>query len=265
MLGDLTGKSALVTGAGSGIGTGIATVMAAQGASVAVGDLNDEWADKVAEGIGGTAIAIQLNVTDVASVESAVQRVVSEWGRLDILVNNAGVGGAPGYTLDVDREEDWEATYSINVKGVVNCCNAAKALMTERRHGKVISIASMGGHSARKIGGAYAASKAAVLRYTKGLANELAPFNINVNAICPGAVWTRFQESSALAKREADPSLAGRDPEQIFLDRYEEVVPLGRPQTPEDVGKMAAFLASEDARNVTGQCVHVDGGVVIRD
>jgi NAD(P)-dependent dehydrogenase (short-subunit alcohol dehydrogenase family) len=104
-----------------------------------------------------------------------------------------------------------------------------------------------------------------VLRHTKGLAGELASFNINVNAICPGAVWTRFQEGGARITQQSDPSLADKELEQIFLDRYDPLIPLGRPQTPEDIGNMAAFLASEDARNVTGQCVHVDGGVIIRD
>jgi NAD(P)-dependent dehydrogenase (short-subunit alcohol dehydrogenase family) len=265
MLGDLTGKKALVTGAGSGIGTGIATVMAQQGASVAVADLKEEWANKVAGEINGATLAIRLDVTDIASVESAVQRVISEWGELDILVNNAGVASAPGKSAGGDREEDWDATFAVNVKGVVHCCNAAMPHMKERRFGKIISIASMGGHAPRRMGGAYAASKAAVLRHTKGLAGELASFNINVNAICPGAVWTRFQEGAARVTQKADPVHADKDLEQIFLDRYDPIIPLGRPQTPEDIGNMAAFLASEDARNVTGQCVHVDGGVIIRD
>ncbi len=265
MLGDLTGKNALVTGAGSGIGAGIAAVMAQQGASVAVADLHKGRADEVAAGIGRSAMPVRMDVTDSASVEAAVRLVISEWGSLDVLVNNAGVASAPEHSTEGDREEDWDVTFSINVKGVVHCCDAVKTHMKERRRGKIISIASMGGHAPRLMGGAYAASKAAVLRYTKGLAHELAPFNVNVNAICPGAVWTRFQEGGARAMQRSDPSLAGRAPEQIFLDRYESVIPLGRPQTPEDIGKMAAFLASEDARNVTGQCVHVDGGAIIRD
>ena len=265
MLGDLTGKTALVTGGGSGIGAGIAAAMAKQGASVAIADLNEEWAAGIADEMGGSVMTVPLDVTDRDSVESAVNRVVSEWGVLDILVNNAGVAGAPGYSHEGEREEDWDVTYAVNVKGVNFCCNAVVPHMKERRYGKIISIASMGGHAPRLMGGAYAASKAAVLRYSKGLAYELASFNINVNVICPGAVWTRFQEGGAIARQMADPSLADRDPEQIFLDRYESVLPLGRPQTPEDIGKMAAFLASEDARNVTGQCVHVDGGAIIRD
>ena len=266
MLGDLTGRTALVTGAGSGIGRGIALMLAAQNASVAVSDIDDRLAAAVAaETTEAKTMTLQLDVTDQASAERAVQRVISEWGALDILINNAGVASAPNRTSGEDREEDWDVTFAINVKGAVHCCNAVIPHMRGRSFGKIINIASMAGHPGRRSVGAYAASKAAVLRYTKGLAVSLAPHNINVNAICPGAVWTRFQEAGAQARQSVDPSLAGKDPEQIFRDQYEPVIPLGRAQTPEDIGKMAAFLASEDARNVTGQCIHVDGGVILRD
>jgi NAD(P)-dependent dehydrogenase (short-subunit alcohol dehydrogenase family) len=266
MLADLAGKTALVTGAGSGIGRGIAMALAAQNASVAVTDLNEEWmAEVTAEIKGVKTLSLQLDVTDQSSAERAVQRVISEWGALDILVNNAGVASAPNRESAEDREEDWDVTFAINVKGVVHCCNAVIPHMRERKYGKIVNIASMAGHAPRRSEGAYAASKAAVLRHTKGLAVSLAPHNINVNAICPGAVWTRFQEAGALSRQRRDPSLAREDPEQIFLDQYEGVIPLGRPQTPEDIGKMTAFLVSEDARNVTGQCVHVDGGALVRD
>ena len=266
MLGDLTGKTALVTGAGSGIGRGIAMVLAEQGASVAITDVNEEWASQVAAEISGArTVTIPLDVTDQGSADRAVRSVISEWGGLDILVNNAGVSSAPNRKQGEEREEDWDVTFAINVKGVMHCCNAAIPHMRERNYGKIVNIGSQAGHSPRRSGGAYAVSKAAVLRYTKGLANTLAPHNINVNAICPGAVWTRFQEAGALSRQRADPSLASKDLEQIFLDQYEGVIPLGRPQSPEDIGKMAAFLVSEDARNVTGQCIHVDGGVILRD
>ena len=265
MLGDLTGKSVLVTGAGSGIGRGIALMMAAQNASVAVTDLREEWAAGVAEEISGvTTLALALDVTDSSSVAQVVGRVIDEWGSLDVLVNNAGVASAPGRESE-DREVDWDATFAVNVKGVVHCCDAAVPHMREREYGKIINVASMSGHAGRSTSGAYAVSKAAVLRYTKGLARTLAPHGINVNAICPGAVWTRFQEAGALMRQRSDSSLAGADPERIFRDQYEPVIPMGRVQTPEDIGKMAAFLASDDARNVTGQCIHVDGGVVLRD
>ena len=265
MLGDLTGKHAIVTGAGSGIGTGIASVMTSQGASVAIADLNEEASHKTSHQIEGDTMPLGMDVTNVQSVQRAIDQVISEWGKIDILVNNAGVASAGRRSPAGDREVDWDTTFNVNVKGVVHCCNAVTPYMKERRYGKIVSISSMSGHAPRRLGGAYAASKAAVLRYSKGLADELAPFNINVNAICPGAVWTKFQEGGARAIQQNDPSLSSVDPEQIFLDKYSSIIPLGRPQTPEDIGKMAAFLASDDTCNVTGQCVHVDGGVIIRD
>jgi NAD(P)-dependent dehydrogenase (short-subunit alcohol dehydrogenase family) len=266
MLGDLTGRTALVTGAGSGIGAGIATVMAQQGASVAVTDVNEDAAKSVAGSItGAKTMAIRLDVTSQESVNQAVQKVIAEWGALDILVNNAGVASAPNRGAGGDREEDWDITYEINVKGVMRCCEAVIPHMKGRRYGKIINIASMAGHPGRRAPGAYGVTKAAVLRYTKGYADELAEHNININAICPGAVWTEFQRQGALSRQRQDASLANQDPEQIFKDRYEPITPLHRVQTPEDIGKMAAFLVSEDARNVTGQCIHVDGGIILRD
>jgi len=265
MIGDLSGKTAMVTGAGSGIGKGIALVLAEQGASVAVTDLKEEWARGTTDAVtDGNTLALALDVTSEASAEATVQRVISEWGQLDILVNNAGVPSGSVVGRE-DSEEDWDRTFAVNVKGTVHCCNAVMPHMKDRSYGKIINIASMAGHAPRRSPGAYSASKAAVLRHTKGLADSLAAYNINVNAICPGAVWTRFQEETSEISQSRDSSLADTPLERIFLDRYESVIPLGRPQTPEDIGKMAAFLASEDARNVTGQCVHVDGGVILRD
>ena len=266
MIADLTGKRALVTGAGTGIGQGIAAVLAGQGAMVAVSDLDVDMAWRVAEDIGESrALALELDVTYRGSAEREVERVLAEWGNLDILVNNAGVASAPGRRFDEDdREVDWDMTFDINVKGVVHCTEAVLPHMRERRYGKIINIASIAGLGARRAPGAYAVSKAGVIRYTQGLAVSEGPFNINVNAICPGAVWTRFQQAGAAARITGDPSLAGADPERVFLDRYEPIMPLARVQTPEDIGKTAAFLASEDARNITGQYLNVDGGAVIQ-
>jgi NAD(P)-dependent dehydrogenase (short-subunit alcohol dehydrogenase family) len=137
--------------------------------------------------------------------------------------------------------------------------------MKERGYGKIVNIASMAGHAGRRWGGAYATGKAAVLRYTKGLASELASSQINVNAICPGAVWTPLQERGSLRAQDNDAELKDKDPYEVFLERYEDVIPMGRPQTVEDVGKAAAFLVSDDAANITGQCLHVDGGAILRD
>ena len=266
MIADLTGKRAMVTGAGTGIGQGIASVLAEQGAMVAVTDVDADTARSVAGEIGESrTLALELDVTDRGSADRAVESVIAEWGSLDILVNNAGVASAPGRRMDGgDREVDWDVTFDINVKGVVHCTEAVVPHMRERRYGKIINIASIAGLGARRAPGAYAVSKAGVIRYTQGLAVSEGPYNINVNAICPGAVWTRFQQTGARAQIRDNPDLAGVDPERVFLDRYEPMMPLARVQTPEDIGKSAAFLASEDARNITGQYLNVDGGAVIQ-
>ena len=266
MFADLTGKTALVTGGGSGIGKGIAEVLAAQGAAVAVADLNDAAAEAVVSGItDARALALHLDVGDPASVERMMPCLLSEWGALDILVNNAGIRSATGEPRALDLEEDWDATLNVNLRGTVRCCNAVVPHMRARRSGKIINVSSMAGHASRRIGGAYAVSKAAVLRYTKGLASDLAGDEINVNAICPGGVWTAFQESGERARAGVDASVPSAEVEKGFIERYKTVIPLGRPQSPEDIGKAAAFLASDDARNITGQCLHVDGGAILRD
>ena len=184
MLGDLTGKTALVTGAGSGIGRGIAMMLAEQGPSVAITDVISERATEVAaEMSDARTMTIPLDVTDQESADKAVRSVISEWGALDILINNAGVSSAPNRQQGEEREEDWDVTFAINVKGVMHCCNAAIPHMRDRHYGKIVNIGSQASHSPRRSGGSYAVSKAAVLRYTKGLAETLAPHNINVNAI----------------------------------------------------------------------------------
>lgn len=134
--------------------------------------------------------------------------------------------------------------------------------MRDQRYGKIVNVASIAGHSARGTGGAYAVSKAAVLRYTKGLAVEVAPASINVNAVCPGAVWTGMQSASFVRPEEVDPRFAGMDPYEAFLEYYLPLTPLGRPQTADEVAIAAAFLASDDAASITGQCLHVDGGAI---
>jgi NAD(P)-dependent dehydrogenase (short-subunit alcohol dehydrogenase family) len=269
VLADLTGRTALVTGAGCGIGRGIALTLAVQRARVAVTDLDEASAGAVAAAVAGErgdhALALPLDVTDAASVTAAVDEVTRAWGRLDILVSNAGVPADPNRGTDEDCELDWDRTFAVNVKGAVRCCRAVLPSMIERQYGKIVTIASMAGHAQRRTTGAYAASKAALLRYTKGLAATVAAHNINVNAICPGAVWTPFQERDMAAVRTRDPALSGVELSELFRRRYAGVVPLGRPQTPEDVGRLAAFLVSDDAWNITGQCVHVDGGAVLRD
>jgi meso-butanediol dehydrogenase/(S,S)-butanediol dehydrogenase/diacetyl reductase len=266
MLGDLADRRALVTGAGAGIGAGIARVLAAQGALVAVTDRERKWADEMAAEIDpDRAVAVHLDVTDPASVHEAVRAIQRRWGGIDILVNNAGVPADPERAHGDDREVDWDRTFAVNVRGTVRCCEACLPGMRQRRYGKIVNIASMAAHAQRRTSGPYATSKAAVLRYTKGLAMEVAADHVNVNAVCPGAVWTDFQRRDMAARRQRVSAPDDLSLEAFFEAHYASVVPLGRPQTPEDVGKAVAFLVSDDAGSITGQCLHVDGGTIVTD
>lgn len=262
MIADLSGRVALVTGAAAGIGRAIAEVLAAQGAAVAVTDLDEPGARAVAAGLP-RAVALRLDVTAPGDAEAAVAAATASLGPLDVLVCNAGVPADP--SREVDTEEDWDRTFAVNVKGTVRTCEATLPGMLERGRGRIVTVASIAGHAARGTVGAYSASKAALLRYTKGLAATVAGRGITVNAVCPGAVWTPFQERDMAGVRERDASLADVPLQEIFLRRYAPVIPTARPQDPEEIGAAVAFLASDEARSITGQCLHVDGGAVIRD
>jgi D-sorbitol dehydrogenase (acceptor) len=241
------------------MGATIALVLAAQGAAVALADLPSASTRDVASRIDGVeTLVLDLDVSEQQSVAETFARVYAEWEALDILVNNVGIGGArPG--MD---ESDWEGTFHVNLLGTVRCTEAALPRMKQRGSGRIINIASISGHSARGTGGAYSVSKAAVLRYTKGLAVEVAPWSVTVNAVCPGAVWTGMQSTPFDNPEQVDPKLAGLSPYEAFLEYYRPITPLAPPQTAEEVGSAVAYLASDDARNITGQCLHVDGGAI---
>lgn len=261
MIADLSGRKAIVTGAGTsqGLGSAIAAVLADQGADVAVADMNMTEAVKVAAGLATAgSFAVELDVGSDESVRAAFAHIEERFGRIDIIVNNAGIGGArPG----VD-ESEWDGTYQVNVLGTVRCTEAALPGMRERRYGKIVNVSSISGHSARGSSGAYGVSKAGVLRYTKGLAVEIAEWSININAVCPGAVWTGMQAASFARPEEIDPTYAGMEPHEAFIAYYAPLTPMRRPQQPEEVGRAIAFLASDDAASITGQCLHVDGGAI---
>ena len=266
VLGDLHGCTAVVTGAGGGLGRAIALALAERGARVAVTDLHRHRARETADLIPGDPLALELDVASLESVSASAEAVLGAFGPPHILVNNAGVASATmGREGARDRDEDWTAVLLVNIQGTVRCCEAFVPGMKEQRRGKIINVGSMAGHAGRRIGGAYATSKAAILRYTKGLAMEVAPFGINVNAVCPGAVWTPLQERGIAYRQSQDPELAARDPYEVFTSNYAETIPLGRPQTPEEVGAAVVFLASRAADSITGQCLHVDGGAILRD
>ncbi len=273
MIADLRGKTALVTGAGSGIGEAVARCFVEQGAVVVATDVNVDGVEQLAEELGRDAVkVVQLDVTDATQCAQVASEVAASHGHLDLLVCSAGVVLADDRELARDTPADWDQCFAVNVRGVVNSCEAVMPTMKSQGQGSIVTIGSISAHGARATLGAYPASKAAALRYTKGLALDLSP-TIRVNAVCPGAVWSGMQSRILAETRRVvhalDPSVPLEEPstddETAFFASYQAITPLGRPQRPVDVAKAVAFLASDDASEITGQCLHVDGGAIIRD
>jgi NAD(P)-dependent dehydrogenase (short-subunit alcohol dehydrogenase family) len=246
----LEGKIALVTGAGSqvGFGRGIALVLAKQGCDVIVNDIDEEGVKKTAadiEAMGRRSLAIKADVTRLAEVRDMVKQALERFGRIDILVNNAGRATKPTPFVNTP-EQNWEIVFNLNVYGVFHCTKAVLPQMLERKSGKIISIASGAGMSGMPRCVHYGASKAAIIAFTRGLAKEVIASGINVNAVAPGVGDTKFL-------------ITGEFPEGE-IDRAVATVPTRRPTTPDDVGNMVAYLASDLAGQVVGQTFLVDGG-----
>jgi meso-butanediol dehydrogenase/(S,S)-butanediol dehydrogenase/diacetyl reductase len=192
LLHDLDGRTAVVTGGARGIGRGIVEVLAEHGATVVVADLDVDEAGRVASSLGDRTAAVALDVTSEASVRGVIGKVLGDFGRLDILVNNAGVSRSIPF-VDID-EPEWDRVFDINVKGVYLACRAVVPHMMERRYGKIVNVSSMVGKEAIPLFVHYSASKFAVLGITQGLAKEMAEYDVNVNAVCPGVVRTPLWE-----------------------------------------------------------------------
>jgi meso-butanediol dehydrogenase / (S,S)-butanediol dehydrogenase / diacetyl reductase len=248
----LEGRTALVTGGAKGIGRGIAQALAHHGAQVTVADLDGAEAEVTAAAIG--ARGAQVDVTDAGSLAALVDGALGRDGRIDILVNNAGVSKSLPF-VDID-EPEWDRVFDVNVKGMFLACRAVVPHMVQRRSGKIVNVASMVGKEAIPLFVHYSASKFAVIGLTQGLAKELAEHDINVNAVCPGVVRTPLWEPLLDQLSETK----GITREAAF-DEFIAGVPLGRPQTPEDIGEVVAFLCSDRARNMTGQGINVTGGM----
>jgi NAD(P)-dependent dehydrogenase (short-subunit alcohol dehydrogenase family) len=273
---------ALVTGAGGmrGIGRAIALRFAQDGLDVALADVHRDpsqlpdaevaaaWRGihSVAEevvGLGRRALPLFADITDVPQVAAAVDQVVAELGSVDVLVNNARAGLGRDFVALVELEaSEWERVMAVNARGVFLCAQAvARQMIARQTPGRIVNIASVAGKRGQAGEGAYSASKFAVIGLTQVLAQELAPYGINVNAICPGSTDSgRFKLSEKLA---AD--AAGQTLEEFQRQRYvrlSETVPLGRVAVPEDIANMAAFLISPQSGYVTGQSINVDGGSI---
>lgn len=244
--------SALVTGAGAGIGAAIARIVAERGHRVAVTDIDAEAAARTAEELD--AYSVRLDVTDRESIRRAADGAEEALGPLDVWVSNAGVSSMAPF---VDTtEEDWCRNVEVNAKGVFLCGQEAARRFIPRAGGVIVNTASMAGkRGAVPYLSAYVASKFAVVGLTQAMAYELAPHGIRVNCVCPGYVTTSMQERELAWEAE----LRGTSPEEVRR-LYVEETPMGRLQTSEDVATVAAFLASDDARFITGEALAVNGG-----
>jgi len=261
---DLHDRAAIITGGASGIGRGICSVLARQGSDIVVADVNEDAAKEVAaqvEAESRKATAHVVDVTNRASVDEMVAEVVRCFGKIDILVNNAGIVGAPEW-IDApsSREVDWDEAYQVNVKGVVLCSEAVAEHMKGQRSGKIINISSGAGRLGSPWFPHYSASKAAVINWTQAHAIQLGPYNINVNCICPGVIWTPMWETIARRRIRRSAEFEGLAPREAFEKLVAPANPLEREQTPEDIGWVVAFFASDYARNITGQALNVNSG-----
>ncbi len=262
---ELKGKVALVTGAGQGVGRGIATVLAREGARVAVNDFFEERAVKVAKEIessGGGACGVQADVKDLSQVRAMVETVDKNLGPVDILVNNAGVPivlrtGEAKRTVFIESDLPfWKEQIELNYYGCLNCTHSVLGSMIERKQGKIISIISDAGRIGEAYMAVYSGAKAGVLAFSKALAKEVGRHNINVNCIAMGA--TAHEGIKDFLNPDATPETD--ELLRKMLRAYPIGRGLGRIGRPEDAGNAVAFLASPKACFITGQCLSVNGG-----
>ena len=255
MSGHLTGRNALVTGAGTGIGRAIARALAAAGARVFVTDIDVRAAAAVAAEIGPAARAARLDVTSALETDTVIAAAVGEFGRLDVVCANAGIS-TMRRVVDLS-EQEWDANMAVNAKGVFLTDRAAvRHFLARGGGGVIVNTASLAGKVGAPLLAHYSASKFAVVGFTQALAREVARDGIRVNCVCPGFVRTSMQA------RELDweAALRGLSPDAVRAE-YIAQTPLGRLEEPEDVADAGVFLASDSARFMTGQALLVDGGI----
>ena len=245
----LTGKTAIVTGGSRGIGRAVSLLQAREGANVAIVYAGNtaaaEETKQQAEALGAAAAVFQCDVADEQAVADMVKAVKTQFGSVDILVNNAGIT-RDGLLMRM-KEADWQAVLDTNLTGVYHCTKAVSKLMMKQRQGAVINLSSVVGETGNAGQANYAAAKAGIIGFTKAVAKELASRNIRVNAVAPGYVET---------------DMTAGLPDSAKEDMLRSI-PLGRPATADDVAQAVLFLASDQAKYITGQVLNVDGGMVM--
>jgi acetoin reductase-like protein len=265
----LSDRVAVVTGAGRGIGKAVALRLAREGADLVVAEINEETAEQTAQelrALNRRALVHPVNVACPAQIQALVDRAVAEFGRIDILVNVAGIAQTKPF-LEL-TEDDWDRVVDVNLKGTVFCMQAVGRQMirqippqvvaqgrADRSYGRIVNFSSISGRRGRSLQMAYAASKAAIISVTQSAALAFSPYNINVNAVCPGVVPTPMWEQIDRDRGR----IAGVGPGEA-MKAFIEKVPLLRAGSPEDVAGAVAFLCSPDADYITGQTLNVDGG-----
>ncbi len=242
----LEGKNALITGAAQGIGKSIAIGMAKEGANIAITDVNIESAQITSQEVGTTgvkSIAVKLDVSRQDEVTKAFETCITELGTLDILVNNAGI--TKDTVLLRMKEEDWDTVLNVNLKGTFLCSKEAVKIMAKQRSGKIISISSVVAFMGNPGQVNYSSSKAGIIGLTKTIAKEYASRGIRANAIAPGFIQTAMTDILS----------------DDVKDEMKNAIPLGQFGTPEDVANAVIFLASKESDYITGQVIHLNGGM----
>jgi NAD(P)-dependent dehydrogenase (short-subunit alcohol dehydrogenase family) len=256
----------LVTGGGAGIGRAIVLAMAREGADLVIADIQRNPAEAVAlevRALGRPATVLSADVSREDQVQQMIADGIRQCGRIDVLVNNAGIVPGLGLPFTRQAEADWDTVFTVNLKSVFFACKAIAPHFVARRCGKILNISSIAAPLSSQTMPSYSVAKMGVITFTKIAAKDLAAYGVNVNAICPGLLYTDMWKKIGDVIRETNPAYAGMEPRQMFERRVQEWVPMKREQTPEDIGQAAVFLASEQARNITGQVLMVDGGIVM--
>jgi NAD(P)-dependent dehydrogenase (short-subunit alcohol dehydrogenase family) len=253
----LAGKTALVTGAASGIGRAIVKTLAKAGAWVAVTDKDEGAAYRLAQQIGSDAISAALDVTDAAATARAFDQAITAFGKIDIVCANAGIS-TMNPTVDL-TEAEWDSNMDVNAKGVFLTNQAAiRRWLQAKQSGVIVNTASLAGKLGAPLLAHYSASKFAVVGFTQALAREMGPHNIRVNCVCPGFVRTSMQEREV----QWEGKLRNMTPDAVRKE-YISLTPLGRLEEPEDVADIVLFLASDLSRFLTGEAINASGGVTM--
>lgn len=254
---DLSGKVAIVTGGAMGIGKGISLDLISRGATVVVADINADAMEATVSELqsrGGTAAGCEVDVTNKSSTAKMADFAIERFKKIDILVNNAGAD-SKGAIWEL-TEEQWDMLMTLNLKGTFLATQAVVRHMMDNRYGRIINMSSMAGKSGEPYTSPYCTTKFGVIGFTQSLALELGPYNITVNAVCPGAVETELFKRGV----SGTAALNNRTYEEELQEKFINLTPLGRMTTPSDVARAVSFLASDEAEFITGSSINVSGG-----